>query len=229
MTELIPYPNRTPDDWRRIFTELRQHKIAHAIFMGGEIRQFHDTFNESPQMWGTNWRAACREIIGMDHSAASQYETIYRVLGGDLAPIVRNALPDRAYTLYLIARAVDTDRERVEKAIIDGKIHTAMSQKEAKHFLDETLSIEEEEEEIQEVKEVKEPLAVKGYLDHQMTKVVEKDIVLMARLYGEDFGKLLRMRRDHADLFGVIQKWDSTFEARDVTVLLKMLLHEDEP
>jgi len=229
MTDLIPYPDRSPDDWRKIFTELRHRKIAHAIIMGGEIRQFHDTFNENPQMWGTNWRAVCREIIGMDHSAASQYETIWRVLGGDLDPVVRNALPERPYTLYLLARAVDTDRERVEKAIIEGTIHTAMSQKEAKHFLDETLDIEAEEEEVREVKEVKEPLKVKGYLDHQIRKTVEVDIALMTRLYGEDFVKLLRMRRDHGELFGVFQKWDSTFESKDVTVLLKMLLHEDEP
>lgn len=228
MTDLVPLTEPSPDDWRKLFLELRRDKINLAIRMGGYIRQFHDTFNTNPQRWGTNWMAACREIIGIDHSAASQYETIWRVLGGDLDPIVKEALPDRSYTLYLIARAAETNRERVEKAVLEGLIHTAMSQKEAKHFLDETLSIEEETEEVREVKEVKEPLKVKGYLDHQIRKTVETDITLMTRLYGEDFVRLLRMRRDNADMFGVIQRWDKIYEARDVTVLLKMLLHEDE-
>jgi hypothetical protein len=226
MTELVPLTDPTPEDWRKLFAELRRTDIDHIVKKGGYIRQLHDAFNNDPQKWGTNWIVICRQIIGIDHSAASQYETIWRVLGGDLAPLVKEALPERPYTLYLIARAVETDRERVEKAILEGTIHTAMSQKDAKHFLDETLAIEEEQEEVREVKEVAEPLVVKGYLDHQIRKVVEADIALMARLYGEDFGKLLRMRRDHADLFGVIQKWDKTYEPRDITVLLKMLLNE---
>jgi hypothetical protein len=228
MTDLVPLTDPTPEDWRKLFSELRRDKIDHAIKFGGYIRLLHDRVNENPQMWGTNWVAICREIIGIDHSAASQYETIWRVLGGNLDPVVKVALPDRSYTLYLIARAADTDWARIGKAVLDGTIHTAMSQKEAKHFLDETLAIEEETEEVREVKEVKEPLKVKGYLDHQIRKTVEVDITLMTRLYGEDFVKLLRMRRDHADMFGVLQKWDTTFESRDVTVLLKMLLHEDE-
>lgn len=228
MTQLVPYSDRTPEDWRRRFAELRQNKIDHAINMGGEIRLFHDEFNENPARWGTNWVAVCREIVGMGHAAASQYETIWRVLGGNLDPLVKESLPDRSYTLYLLARAAETNRERVERGVLEGSIHTAMSQQEAKHFLDETMAIEEETEEIREVKEVKEPLKVKGYLDHQIRKTVEADITLMARVYGEDFGRLLRMRRDHPDLFGVIQRWDTIYESRDVTVLLKMLLHEDE-
>jgi hypothetical protein len=236
MTEIVPTPN-LPDlppaageaEWKQLFQKLFLHKLNHIIEIGGVIRRFHDEVNRNPSRWGTNWIALCRDVIGIDHSTASHYEIIWRVFGGNLADSIKIALPARMYTLYLIARAVETNRPKVEAAITSGTINTHMSQKDAKHLLDEILMIEEEHEDVREVKEVKEPLKVKGYLDHQIRKTVEIDIALMAGLYGEDFGRLLRMRRDHPDLFGVVQRWDTLYEARDVTVLLKMLLHEDEP
>lgn len=226
MTELIPLIDPTPEDWRKLFTELRQNDIDNIIRKGGYIRQLHDAVTDNPQRWGMNWASICRQIIGMDHSAASQYETIWKVLGGDLDPRVKDSLPERAYTLYLIARAVDTNLPRVERAVVEGAIHTAMSQKEAKHFLDEVMAIEEEHEEVREVKEVKKPLQVRTYPDDMIKRKIESDIATMRQLYGDTFLQLLRMRRDFAEEFGVIQKWDTSFDSKDVTVLLKLLLDD---
>jgi hypothetical protein len=226
MTELVPYPEATPEDWRNLFRKLFLDKINHIIVIGGHIRQLHDEVIDNPRKWGNNWVITCREIIGIDHSTASQYETIWRVLGGDLSPAIKSALPARMYTLYLIARAVEVDHARVSKAVTSGVITTHMSQKDAKHFLDEVMSIEEEHEEVREVKEAKKPLTVRTYPDDMIKRVVESDINTMRRLYGDSFLQVLKMRRDLADVFGVIQKWDTSFEPRDVSVLLKMLLDE---
>jgi hypothetical protein len=77
-------------------------------------------------------------LIGAVFRTCSEYETIYRVYGsrssGELAAEVKAIIPDKMYTQYLLARAIETGPEQVKEGITSGRIHADMEQKEAKEI-----------------------------------------------------------------------------------------------
>jgi hypothetical protein len=132
-----PIIERTEDEWQNHFRILFRHKLGSIFEIAKQITLFHDVVNKNPDRWREGWKPVCKRIVGIDHSTASQYETIHKVFTfSTVLADNRDKLPVRSHTLYLIARAFEKREPTVSEAIDVRFIHPDMTQAEGRQLLD---------------------------------------------------------------------------------------------